>query len=1536
MPSFNKTAIRLYKKFFGVPQGAVQTDDGVETVLDGNSAVAVAEACIADTAAVGSTFPPEVAGLAWRLEQDRQGANVYGGILDVQEGEGPRGALAAAMGISASGLRATTFLSGQDLAATQDLLVSAAGRHLPLVIHVSNRALAAHGGALGSGHEAFHLSSDSGFFTLFAANVQEAVDFTLIARRVAELALVPGMVVMDEEQTALAAQDVKLLSPTLVKKIIGPAKEAIEVPNAAQKLLFGDTRRRVPRWHNLDRPVLQGALQDGESFALGAVAQQPYFGQYLGTAMEESLALFGRHTGRNYSALSTHGMDKAKLVLVAQGAAIETARAVSDHLGKSHKLKVGVLGIHCLRPLPGAEIAKYLTKKQAVAILERLDTPLATDPPLLREIRACMDRAQENGRFGEDTHPGYPALREAERPRLHSVIYGLGGSPLRAADLTALGTELEGKGRSRIYLGIDFAHSSAAHPKRQVLLDTLVRAYPEISRLGLRAGEASPDVRPDGAVTVALHRVLGKEPGDMAVKAGALLKRVAGGRLRSRPDLSWERWGRACADRLTVAPEGLQDPGDDAPVDLAVITTPGIYPLMQPLTNLRAGGALLLASPQADKQIWQELPPDLQAAIRKQDLAIYYVSVPQPPSPETDAGGERKAPPGGFVPERLLGGMFAALLDMDMLDVKARRIISAAEEILKGEPGEEPSGRLEAFRSGFEDLRNLSHLAATSLARPPDAGWPDEAPMAVRHLGRIDTAFDSLPRFWDQVGVLYRNGETGDLTSDPYMGTGTVPPLSSNFRDMSDTREMLPAFSPADCTGCGDCWTACPDSAIGAVAVGPGTLIDAGIRLAGADPVKQASSKLASRIISLAKKGETQAVTAGGLLEEAYAWLGEKMPLPEDRRQAMDAGVKDLIGGIGSLPVAITDAFFHEAEKTKKEGGELLTLVINPSACKGCGSCVAACQHEALDRVPQNTQRVADARKLWDIWQNIPDTPSETIQRVSEIAEIGPMSAVLMSRFCQFAVAGGDGAEPGSGEKIAVRLLLGATEYHQQPQVHLFIQEINDVRGRILEKIREALVNALPTEDLDVLAAGIDQAQTAQIDLSTLSKHAEAAIEGGGVDATHLGNLIELARGLDDLLWRMSKGQNGLGRSRFGLAVAPGTVATWAGVFPHNPFEVPVTVDMSGEVAQLAAGLLEGHIAVTCEAMELMRRARAESEQGSRSKEPGGPLSWRDLNEKERNLCPPLLLIGNETSLGGHGFTQIAWLLNSGLPVKVLVLSDLDFGLDTQDILGTRSHAIKDPKSNLGLLALAQRRAYVAQTSIGAPAHMRKSVQGAMKFAGPVLIRIHTPSPERHGFPMDQTLAQARLAVSSRAFPLFRYEPDKDGVFGSRLTLDGNPEPREPWSMAGSGEAVTPAHWAITESRFDACFPPLSGDDTAPTTLPAYLDMDPKGRKGKTPFVAVAGEEDTQARYRVSTGVVEMVAEQSHVWRTLQELAGLVTPFTARVEQEAREKLAAEHQADLDKLKQDYEDKIRSIQEGMHTETATEIRGRLLTLAGYK
>ena len=142
MATLRNSAIRWYRKVFGAPAGSDIREEGLATVLDGNTAVTLSEAGIATHAVLGGSAPMDAADAVW-LGEVAHGTNLFGQALAAQTAEGPRGIVAAATGLALAGCRATAFLSGTDIAASQDLLISAAGKHVPLVLHVSARAAAA-------------------------------------------------------------------------------------------------------------------------------------------------------------------------------------------------------------------------------------------------------------------------------------------------------------------------------------------------------------------------------------------------------------------------------------------------------------------------------------------------------------------------------------------------------------------------------------------------------------------------------------------------------------------------------------------------------------------------------------------------------------------------------------------------------------------------------------------------------------------------------------------------------------------------------------------------------------------------------------------------------------------------------------------------------------------------------------------------------------------------------------------------------------------------------------------------------------------------------------------------------------------------------------------------------------------------------------------------------------------------------------------------------------------------------------------------
>ncbi|OQX32176.1 MAG: hypothetical protein B0D96_08150 [Candidatus Sedimenticola endophacoides] len=1496
----NRLAIRLYKRLFGSRQGTPVLR--ADAVLEGAGAVGYTESLICDSAALSACAATEGAAHGWRRRCAEPGRNAFGRPLATIDAESAEGALAAAIGQALNGRRCATFLSSGGLGGAQQLLRDAASRHLPLVTQISTQG----GDSLGSDHRPLHQLAGSGCFVLIAVNVQEAVDLTLIAHRIAEQALIPGVVAMDAEMTALSAQELRLPSAELVDGYLGAPDERIDTPTPAQEILFGERRPRLPRWHDLDQPMLQGSLKGGEIAAAARAGGSVYFDAHLGPIIERACDEFAQLTGRRYGALSRYRSEDAKTLLLAQGAGIETARAAADHLRAEHRMKVGVLGVRCLHPLPGPELAQAVSGCHEVAVLERLESHLGEETPLLGGLRAAMHRALDNGRFGDHTHPGYPVMEQRQMPRLHSGIYGIAGLHLRGADLIAWCRGLRGAASSTRYIGLEFYSGDNSHPKRQVLLDRIRRAYPQIAGLGVRERTKQPLLSPPGALTLKIYRIAEARAEALVGESAGLLHRLGGGHLRTQPGLSWDDRSQWVGDRLFMAPEGHGDCGRDTPVDAALAIGCNNLGQARLHGNLRQGGLLLIAECDDPGRLLQGLSYETRGAIAQRGLTL--LRLPPAPYRETEL---RDA--------YILGGLFNALAGHGVIDQGRRQLLGAWSEGSGTPEGAEHATLDAAFEAGCDALETLDPGNADT---PPPSHWQDEAPAIVQHLGSSSTTLESLPRFWDQIGVLYRNGEQDELTVDPFLAAGSVPPLSSTFQDLSANRVTLPGFHPINCTACGACWIDCPDSAIAVTALPPGTLVQRGVNTAGCDALRPLAGKLAGRISAMARSGEFTGGAADRLIDQAWQWLRDKARLSGERLEAIEADIDALRETIGPLPLAVTEPLFQAGERQRKDGGELLALVINPDACKGCGICTASCQDLALTRDPQSPEIIADARRLWRLWQQTPDTDSTTITRLQHEQAMDSMAALMLSRHCALAMTGGDSAEAGAGEKIILRQLLGATEFRQQPLHQTLTRELGETLDGLRKLISETLAEALPTDDLDHLADSLKANAGEEVDLARLGARE--------VETEQMQRLVGLARALADIHWRLSEGRYGLGRARYGLAIAAGSVARWAGTFPNNPFEAPVTIDTTGNAPQLAAGLLQTQAGETLATLNLLRQARAALD----PRQDAGalrPLRWEELDATQRQLCPPLFLVGSEGELGGRGFSQIAWLLGSQLPVKIVVLSELDMGLDQR---GRRSRPLdsrNDPGTDLALMALAQRAAYVAQCSISDPGHLQQSVRQALAFPGAALIRLHAPSPARHGFATERTVIQARRAVQGRACPLFRYDPGAAGVFGSRIDLSGNPQPRAAWSLDGDGQAITPLRWALGEERFAGHFSAVDEQTPGPTPAASWLALEAAARAAKTPVVESDGH-----RLAVSPQLMERIGQCQARWRTLQELAGLVTPFTEQVNREAEQRVAAEHQAALDTLRAEYEARLAELQARQQDEMAERIRGRLLSLAGYR
>src|SRR5210317_1625726 len=156
---------------------------GIRAAMDGNTAAIMCEREASDAAGAYPITPSTQMGEFWAEAAAAGHINIAGRPLIFIEPEGEHAAAAVTAGMSMTGLRSANFSSGQGIAYMHESLYAATGKRLTYVLNVAARAMTKHALNVHAGHDDYHAVDDSGFFQVFAKNVEEAGDFALLCHR---------------------------------------------------------------------------------------------------------------------------------------------------------------------------------------------------------------------------------------------------------------------------------------------------------------------------------------------------------------------------------------------------------------------------------------------------------------------------------------------------------------------------------------------------------------------------------------------------------------------------------------------------------------------------------------------------------------------------------------------------------------------------------------------------------------------------------------------------------------------------------------------------------------------------------------------------------------------------------------------------------------------------------------------------------------------------------------------------------------------------------------------------------------------------------------------------------------------------------------------------------------------------------------------------------------------------------------------------------------------------------------------------------
>jgi pyruvate ferredoxin oxidoreductase beta subunit len=431
-------------------------------------------------------------------------------------------------------------------------------------------------------------------------------------------------------------------------------------------------------------------------------------------------------------------------------------------------------------------------------------------------------------------------------------------------------------------------------------------------------------------------------------------------------------------------------------------------------------------------------------------------------------------------------------------------------------------------------------------------------------------------------------------------------------------------------------------------------------------------------------------------------------------------------------------------------------------ACVGCMSCVSACPDSAIFGIAQPASVVEQSIAEFAAAQPEPALAATTARahfaHTTKYADVPARRGLEPAEFGIF-------VDPlhckGCAECVEVCHALGYDALHmvEKGPVDVGGESTLDRYARDLRFFR-----SLPPTPLEY------RNERALADIM-LGEHAFGYVGGAGScsgcgEATAIRMLVAATRQV-------------YGPESMAVVAATGCNTVFSSTYPYNPFLMPWTNSLFENAPAVALGI----------------RGR-----------------WDQDGHSDRRLW----VLGGDGAMYDIGFQALSRMVASGEDIKVLVLdtqvysntggqaSTASFGGQVTKLsaFGRELHGRPEPRKELGRILMAHGNAFVAQTTPAHVNHFYRAIMEANAYPGPAVVIAYAACMPEHGIPDDAATRQAKLAVDSRAFPLFTFDPRRGESIAQRLSLQGNPALKRDWETRPDGTPVDFLAFARSEGRF--------------------------------------------------------------------------------------------------------------------------------------
>ncbi|MCW8888938.1 MAG: thiamine pyrophosphate-dependent enzyme, partial [Gammaproteobacteria bacterium] len=721
-----------------------------------------------------------------------------------------------------------------------------------------------------------------------------------------------------------------------------------------------------------------------------------------------------------------------------------------------------------------------------------------------------------------------------------------------------------------------------------------------------------------------------------------------------------------------------------------------------------------------------------------------------------------------------------------------------------------------------------------------------------------------------------------------------------------------PEWNAENCTACGNCYTACPDSAIPGLVNSIGEVFNTTIQRIEGQGMPTRHLRRAVRTVEkklrAALNEQDDSANVNQLLLSAINETLAESDLNEQEKNTLATEFDQFEAMMDEFKFASTKPFYINKEKREKGSGGLFSITVNPYTCKGCMECVEVCDDDALRPVPQTDEAIDKLRRDWAYWLDLPTTSPDYI-RIDDLDEkVGALETLLLDKNNFGSLVCGDGACIGCGEKTIIHIFTGTVTAMMQARVKKHLAHVEGLIQQLEKHIRSKLVEGMDLGNADNVSSIIDRHTDIDLTLSRLAAGLDENDSGVAqpIDSEWLRWVTQLLEKLKHLKWQYTSGVTNKGRSSMGIVNATGCTSVWGSTFPFAPYPFPWASNLFQDSPSMAMGLFEGHMAKMAEGFKAVRQAELEIK-GEYNAEIHGKFftyfNWEQFSDEEFKLCPPVVSVGGDGAMYDIGFQNLSRMMMSGLPIKVLILDTQVYSntggqactstyvaqVADMSPYGKQSKGKKEIRKEMSVIAMAHRTSYVLQGAISNVTHLIEGYIDGLNSRRPAIFNIYAVCQPEHGVADDASDKQSKLAVESRAYPLYRYDPDLGTTFEECSSLAGNPAMDSDWpsykleylNESGKTETMdlplTFADFALTEGRFRKHFRKAPTETWNDEMIPLveFIELDESEREDLFPYIWAVDNRSHLMRVLVSAELVNSTIERRDFWRQLKSLVGV-------------------------------------------------------------